>query len=81
MKTAVLNLSALTLALGGAFATLPAAAAEPTAKPQKVQKAAGDKGAAGSAVRNWADVDTDRDGLVSPEEMERYLAASSKPSK
>jgi hypothetical protein len=31
--------------------------------------------AATGTVRNWAEIDTNRDNLVSPEEMEKYLQA------
>lgn len=32
---------------------------------------------ASSETRNWADVDTNKDNLVSPEEMEAYLQRQS----
>ncbi len=34
-----------------------------------------------STERDWAEVDTNRDGLVSPEEMEAYLKANPGPAK
>ncbi len=49
-----------------AFAAAPALAATGDAKP---------------ATRDWSQVDTNRDGLVSPEEMEKYLAANPGPLK
>jgi hypothetical protein len=54
----------------------PAAAA--TAKQAKpvTTAAAADKG---SEVRDWAKIDTNKDNLISPEEMEAYLKANPGP--
>jgi hypothetical protein len=38
-------------------------------------------GAAAPATRDWAQVDTNRDGLVSPDEMAAYLKANPGPLK
>lgn len=56
--------------------------AKPAAKPEPAKSAptAGSASAAPGEVRNWADVDTNKDNLVSPEEMEKYLASAGKPS-
>ena len=69
-------------------ATAPATFATEAAKPPMVAQAAdkktdrakpaGEKAQA-SGTRNWADVDTNKDGLVSPEEMEAYLKANPGP--
>jgi len=62
---------------GAAFANQPA-------KPQPQQKAPAAQPQAGTqppAVRDWSRVDTNRDNLVSPEEMEKYLAENPGPLK
>lgn len=62
---------------GAAFAT------EPAKKPQ--QQAAATKqtasAPAATAGRDWSRIDTDKDGHVSPEEMEKYLAENPGPLK
>jgi hypothetical protein len=52
-----------------------AAAATKQAKPVAMAAAA-DKG---SEVRDWAKIDTNKDNLISPEEMEAYLKANPGP--
>lgn len=73
MKTSTVSAS-LALFVASVALAGPALAAD-TAK----KKAAEGKVAAAPAVRDWAEVDTDKDGLISPEEMERYLAAKPGP--
>lgn len=48
------------------------------AAPPAAQVAAGTPAEAG---RDWSRIDTNRDGHVSPEEMEKYLAANPGPLK
>ena len=64
---AVLAASSLMVA-GGAIAAAPKA---------ETPKAEASKSA--PTTRDWSQVDTDRDGHVSPEEMERYLKANPGP--
>lgn len=57
-------------------------AADTKAKPDKhaeAMKAAGT--AKAPAVRNWSDVDTNKDNLISADEMEAYLKANPGPLK
>lgn len=67
------------IALSGA-----ACAAEPAKKPpQAPQQAAATKqtAPAPAAGRDWSRIDTNKDGHVSPEEMEKYLAENPGPLK
>lgn len=66
---AVLAASSLMVA-GGAIAAAPKAEAP---------KAEASKSGGAPATRDWSQVDTNRDGHVSPEEMERYLKANPGP--
>lgn len=65
---------ALALAAGTAFAqdAKPKPAPKPADKPAP---ASADKG------RDWTQIDTNKDGLVSPEEMEAWLKANPGPAK
>ncbi len=61
-------------------------AAEPAKKPANTpQQAAATKPTAASpatnpgATRDWSRIDTNKDGHVSPEEMEKYLAENPGP--
>ncbi len=69
---AVLGLAAL--ASAGCAAT---DAGKPGAAPAAQVAAA----APAEAGRDWSRIDTNRDGHVSPEEMEKYLAANPGPLK
>jgi hypothetical protein len=82
--------SAFAIACGVAVAAEPAKpAAETKAEAKKLVKPAGmsdrtkamnDAGAR-PATRDWAAVDTNKDNLVSPDEMEAYLKANAGPAK
>ena len=86
-----MNAKLITLASSFALAAgvpLVASAAETAkdtkeAKPATVSTAAVKPTATGAkespATRDWSQVDTNKDGLVSPEEMEKYLAANPGP--
>lgn len=78
MKTRHWAALALLAVAGAAFA------AEPAKKPANTpQQAASTKQAAASpaagATRDWSRIDTNKDGHVSPEEMEKYLAENPGP--
>ena len=47
----------------------------------KTDKAAPATPASGERGRDWSQIDTNRDGLVSPEEMEAWLKANPGPLK
>jgi len=86
-----MNRNAVVLPLAMACAALaPAAFAAEPAKPVTVAQAAAKKSESAKPAgakdkpletRNWADVDTNKDGLISPEEMEAYLKANPGPLK
>ncbi len=68
---------ALIVMSGLAFANAPPkkkAAAHPVAAQHAAALPA-------SALRDWSQIDTNRDHLVSPEEMEKYLAGNPGPLK
>lgn len=80
MKTRHWAPLALFAVAGAAFA------AEPAKKPANApQQAAATKPTAASpatntsATRDWSRIDTNKDGHVSPEEMEKYLAENPGP--
>lgn len=75
IKTSILAPSLVALVAGAAL-SLPAFAGDAA---KKKAPAADSKAAAAPAVRDWAEVDSNGDGLISPEEMERYLAAKPGP--
>ena len=65
-----------------------ACAADPVKKPANtpLQAAATTPAAAApasavGATRDWSRIDTNKDGLISPEEMEKYLAENPGPLK
>ncbi len=66
------------IALAGA-----ATAAEPAKKPATNAPQAAAKKPAGpvGATRDWSRIDTNKDGSISPEEMEKYLAENPGPLK
>ena len=68
MRSVIVVLSIVTAALAGS-----ALAAKEKAKETDVQQ----PGSTSSheEVRNWSKIDTDHDGYVQPEEMEKYLQA------
>jgi len=74
MKIRLLLPFTLLAASAGAFAAdapkkpAPAAAKESSAKPAE-------------SGRDWTRIDTNKDGLVSPEEMEKFLADNPGPLK
>lgn len=70
---AVLGL--VVLASAGCAAT---GTSKPTAAAPAPQVAAAPSGETG---RDWSRIDTNKDGNVSPEEMEKYLAANPGPLK
>jgi hypothetical protein len=76
---------ALMSGAGVAFATdtakSPDKAVKPVAATAAATAAAAGAAATRPSTRDWAQVDTNRDGLVSPEEMEAYLAANPGPLK
>lgn len=86
---------ALALAAGTALATTPAptkdaakeaakdapAAAAATQKAVKPAAATGKAPAAAERGRDWSQIDTNKDNLISPEEMEKWLAANPGPQR
>lgn len=77
-RTLVLLLAA-GLASAGALANEPKpAAAKPAAKAEKAEKKAP---AAAEKGRDWNAIDTNKDGLISPDEMETWLKANPGPQK
>ena len=66
------------IALAGA-----ATAAEPAKKPatSAPQAAAKKPAEPVGATRDWSRIDTNKDGSISPEEMEKYLAENPGPLK
>lgn len=69
----------LLLALSvGALATAAIAAEK---KPAPAPAKATPPAAAQEQGRNWAAIDTNKDGLISPEEMETWLKANPGPAK
>lgn len=76
---------ALMSGAGLAIAADPAKPVDKAIKPvaATATPAAATAGAAAArpATRNWAQVDANGDGLVSPEEMEAYLVANPGPLK
>lgn len=74
MKTSTVSVSLAMLVAAVALAG-PALAADAAKKKAGAES----KTAAAPAVRDWAEIDTNKDGLISPEEMERYLAAKPGP--
>ena len=80
----------LALSIAIAFAAAPgfALAADPPARSGTAAPATPAQGAAAkpsadsrSAVRDWAQVDTNKDHSISPEEMEAYLLSNPGPLK
>ncbi len=70
MKTILVpSLVALAFAAGSVHAAAPEKSADKAGYDKK-------KTAAQVETRDWAKVDTNKDGLISPEEMEAFLAAS-----
>jgi hypothetical protein len=69
MKLRTLAPLSLVLAAGAAFATTKPADKPQTAKPT----------AAEMQTRDWAKIDLNKDNLISPEEMEKYLAENPGP--
>lgn len=65
-----MNAPIYAIALAAAMTSVPALAADPPAPRGDAQA-----GAASQQVRNWAEIDTNRDNLISAEEMERWLQA------
>lgn len=64
------------LASAGALANEPKPATpKPAAKAEKKAPVAAEKG------RDWNAIDTNKDGLISPEEMETWLKANPGPQK
>lgn len=87
MKTAIAFAATLALAAPGAGAQekkadKPAAQTEAAKAPAKqvtataAGKAATASAAGGSETRDWAKIDSNRDNLISPDEMEKYLQES-----
>ncbi len=82
-KTAsIRSLAALSLALlaGGAWATEPGAKAKPVRAAEKapaVRSAPADVG----AVRDWSQIDLNKDNLISPDEMEAELSRGKSTTK
>jgi len=77
MKTRHLSAAGLALLLVGTVGTAGAATpAKPAPKP-----AAAAPAATADVGRDWNRIDTNRDGLISPEEMEQWLAANPGPLK
>lgn len=83
---------ALALAAGTALATTPAptkeaakeapaAAAATAQKAVKPVAATGKAPAAAERGRDWSQIDTNKDSLISPDEMEKWLAANPGPAK
>lgn len=81
---------ALALAAGTALATTPAPtkdaakdapAAAATQKAVKPVAATGKAPAAAERGRDWSQIDTNKDSLISPDEMEKWLAANPGPQK
>jgi hypothetical protein len=70
MKFRTLAPLSLVLAAGAAFATT-----KPADKPQQAAKPT----AAEMQTRDWAKIDLNKDHLISPEEMEKYLAENPGP--
>ena len=65
---------------GAAFATEPAK--KPAQAPQQAATTKQTAAApAATAGRDWSRIDTNKDGHVSPEEMEKYLAENPGPLK
>lgn len=80
-------ISTLALASGAVFAQAQAPSPADKVKVQKLVKPAGlsDRNmtmndvAALPTTRDWTKIDTNKDNLVSPEEMEAYLKANPEP--
>ena len=66
------------LPLAFAVTTGAAFAADAPKKAPADKPATAEKGEVG---RDWSKIDTNKDGLVSPEEMEKYLAENPGPQK
>jgi hypothetical protein len=82
MKSSTLSLRLVPLVL--ATAATGAWAAEPAAKPKaaRTEAAATTRAAPAAAegqVRDWSKIDLNKDNLISPEEMEKWLAANPGP--
>jgi hypothetical protein len=86
MKTPLVWIPALALAWSatGLMAATPAAGTTPAATKTTTTAAApapGSTAPAPKAVTGLADMDTNRDNLVSPEEMEAFLKANPGPQR
>jgi hypothetical protein len=66
------------LPLAFAVTTGVAVAADAPKKPQGAKPASTQPAEVG---RDWSKIDTNKDGLISPEEMEKYLAENPGPQK
>lgn len=74
-------LAPLGLAFGLATTTTAFAQEAPKKPAAAATKPAAPAPAASERGRDWSRIDTNRDGLVSPEEMEAWLAANPGPLK
>ncbi|MBA2724306.1 MAG: hypothetical protein H0W48_03525 [Methylibium sp.] len=84
MKTLWIATLTLTLAAGGAIAADSKPAAPAAAKAVTTTAAVATATAATAkpgAVRDWAEIDKNRDNAVTPEEMEAYLKANPGPQR
>lgn len=77
-RLAVAGALATALALASGVAVAATGSDKPAAKPAATTVAAANTAAAAKpavpAVRDWSTIDTNRDNLISPEEMEAFLA-------
>lgn len=74
------RLIVLTIAAAATCATLAAEPKKPAAKPAAKSASLATTGAA-EKVRDWRAIDTNKDNLISPEEMEAWLKANQGPDK
>lgn len=75
-----LRLIVLTIAAAATCVTLAAEPKKPAAKPA-AKSASSATTAAAEKVRDWRAIDTNKDNLISPEEMEAWLKANQGPDK
>lgn len=72
----------LVLLLAAGFASASALANEPKPAAKPAAKAPAQKAPASAEKgRDWNAIDTNKDGLISPEEMETWLKANPGPQK